>query len=80
MHFFKSTAPIHVIRAAPPPPSDKAWASVTSGGFEVHEVPGDHMEIVKDPLAANTAVVIEACLERLDKAPQGVIVRSRLLT
>ena len=62
VHFFKSTAPMYSIRAILPSPPESEWARVASGGLEVHELPGDHMEIVKDPLAAQTAATIEACL------------------
>jgi nonribosomal peptide synthetase DhbF len=65
VHFFKSDVPIYRIRTAPPPPFELDWANVTPGGLELHSLPGDHMEIVKNPLAANTAAVIEACLENL---------------
>ena len=41
---------------------------MAAGEFEVHEVAGDHTEIVKNPLAAKTAAVIEACLEKLAAA------------
>jgi nonribosomal peptide synthetase DhbF len=66
IHFFKSTAPIYRIRTAPPPPLEEAWAAMTTGGFEVHEVAGGHMEIVENPLAAKTAAAIEDCLDKQD--------------
>ena len=68
IHFFKSTAPIYRLRTAPPPPPETDWAAMAAGEFEVHEVAGEHMEIVKNPLAAKTAAVIEACLENLAAA------------
>jgi len=63
IHFFRSTAPIYRIRTAPPPPPETDWAAIAAGEFEVHDVAGDHMEIVRNPLAAKTAAVIEAYLD-----------------
>ncbi|WP_372785125.1 amino acid adenylation domain-containing protein [Phenylobacterium sp.] len=57
--FFKSMKPPLMIRHAPPPPLDLAWTGLAVGGLTIHEIPGDHMEIVKDPLAAVTAAKIQ---------------------
>lgn len=64
--FFRSMKPPLMIRHAPPPPYERAWATIAVGGLTVHEVPGDHMEIVRDPLAKTTAEMVNAArkLER----------------
>ncbi|HEY3949882.1 amino acid adenylation domain-containing protein [Phenylobacterium sp.] len=60
--FFRSMKPSLMIRHAPPPPFELAWAKIADGGLAVHEIPGDHMEIVRDPLASMTAETITDCL------------------
>jgi nonribosomal peptide synthetase DhbF len=61
--FFKSMTPPSMIRHAPPPPAELGWRDLAKGGLVIHEIPGDHMEIVKDPLAAATAAQISECLK-----------------
>lgn len=65
IHYFKSTVPIYPIRRSLPPPPEQEWARVALGGVETHAVEGDHMEIVKDPLASSTAIVINKVLSDL---------------
>jgi nonribosomal peptide synthetase DhbF len=62
--FFKSMVPPSMIRHAPPAPLELAWKNLSGGGLEIHEIDGDHMEIVRDPLAAVTAAKVRACLTR----------------
>jgi len=61
--FFKSLRPPRMIRHAPPPPLELGWQGLAKGGLAIHEIDGDHMEIVRDPLAANTAAKIRDCLQ-----------------
>ena len=63
IHLFKSIGEARFIRALPPPPIELAWANLAKGGVVVHELPGDHMAIVKKPLAKVTAAAILACLQ-----------------
>jgi thioesterase domain-containing protein len=58
INFFKSMIPPATLRRAPPPPLELAWQTLAMGGFEIHEIPGDHMEIVKNPLAVMTAAKV----------------------
>jgi thioesterase domain-containing protein len=30
-------------------PSDNGWGPIFSGGIEVHEIPGDHWEVLSEP-------------------------------
>ena len=60
--FFKSMVPPSMIRHAPPPPLEVAWLQLASQ-VVIHEIDGDHMEIVRDPLAAVTASKIRSCME-----------------
>lgn len=60
--FFKSLRPPLMIRHAPPPPLELGWTDLAAGGLEIHEIDGDHMEIVKAPLAEVTATKILARL------------------
>jgi thioesterase domain-containing protein len=71
--FLKSNAPVYRIRSAPQAPDELCWSGVASGGFEIHELHGDHMEIVKDPLAAKTAEAILSCVRKIeaDSNPSG---------
>ena len=70
IHFFKSAAPIYPFRTVPTE-RGLEWAGFASGDLEMHEVSGDHMEIVKNPLAGNTASVISACLDKIEEAPDS---------
>ena len=66
IYFFKSAAPVYRIRTVLPPPDELSWGPLASGGIEVHEVPGDHMEIVKNPGAATTAAAVLACVHAVE--------------
>ena len=54
-HYFKSMAPAAPIRTLPLPSPDLAWVQLVVGGLEVHEIPGQHQDMVKDPLAGMIA-------------------------
>jgi thioesterase domain-containing protein len=58
IHLIKSAKPGYPIRTPLPPPPDLAWRSLALGGLIVHEVPGGHLEMVKDPIAAATAKAV----------------------
>jgi thioesterase domain-containing protein len=62
IHFFEALTPPFRIRTAKPPPADRRWRELALGGVTVHRIAGDHLEIVKDPLAATTALEIEAAI------------------
>ena len=38
------------------------WGSVVGGELKLHQIPGDHLEIIKLPLAKDVAVEIRKCL------------------
>ncbi|WP_294534560.1 non-ribosomal peptide synthetase [uncultured Rhodoblastus sp.] len=59
--FVETTPPMTVGRAAPPPP-ETGWKDLALGGLEIHYLPGDHMDMVKDPLAGVAAEAIERAL------------------
>jgi thioesterase domain-containing protein/acyl carrier protein len=42
------------------------WAGVIAGGLEVYEVPGDHMTIIKQPIARLWAEKLKSHLARID--------------
>jgi thioesterase domain-containing protein len=62
VHLFAETTPPRTVgREAPPPPAT-VWKELALGGLDLHFVPGDHMDMVKDPLAAVAAKAIERAL------------------
>jgi amino acid adenylation domain-containing protein len=52
------------LRWTPIAPAAEGWRELALGGVWVHDLPGDHMAMVKDPLAAVTASAIEAAIAR----------------
>jgi thioesterase domain-containing protein/acyl carrier protein len=42
----------------------KAWGKLAAGGLEVHEVPGDHISLIKEPHVQVLAEKLRDCLER----------------
>jgi thioesterase domain-containing protein len=44
------------------------WGLFAAGGLEVHDVPGDHIGILKDPNVQVIAAKLIACLERAEMA------------
>src|SRR5207245_2599891 len=51
--------------AAPPPDPTYGWRPLATGGVEVHEVPGDHYSIVREP---HVGVLSDLLRARLDEA------------
>lgn len=60
--YFKSSAPIYSVRTKSPSPAEIEWACLTQVGLKLHVIDGDHMDIVKDPVAAETAALIEKAI------------------
>jgi amino acid adenylation domain-containing protein len=58
VHLIKGGKPGFYLRTPAPPPPEIAWKPLALGGLVVREIPGGHLEIVKDPLAAATARAI----------------------
>ncbi len=44
------------------------WGLFAAGGLEVHDVPGDHTGILKEPNVQVMAAKLRACLERAEMA------------
>jgi aspartate racemase len=42
----------------------EGWRALAGGGIEVHEIPGSHLDIVKEPHVQELAKKFSACLER----------------
>jgi amino acid adenylation domain-containing protein len=42
----------------------EGWRVLAGGGIEVHEIPGSHLDIVKEPHVRNLATKLSACLNR----------------
>ncbi len=42
----------------------KGWESVSLGGVEVHEIPGDHATMMQDPQVRQLAAQIRVCLDK----------------
>jgi thioesterase domain-containing protein len=47
-------------------PFDNGWSPVFKGGVEVHEVPGDHWQVLSEPGIDELAKTIHDCLGRFD--------------
>jgi len=41
----------------------EGWRALAGGGIEVHEIPGSHLDIVKEPHVGELASKLSACLE-----------------
>jgi thioesterase domain-containing protein len=48
-------------------PSDNGWSSIFQGGVEIHEVPGDHWQVLSEPGIDVLAKSIHGCLSRFDE-------------
>jgi amino acid adenylation domain-containing protein len=46
----------------------EGWRALAGGGIDVHEIPGSHLDIVKEPHVQELAKKLSACLER----PQAI--------
>jgi amino acid adenylation domain-containing protein len=44
------------------------WRALAGGGIEVHEIPGSHLDIVKEPHVGELASKLSACLDRAQSA------------
>lgn len=44
------------------------WKNYLSGGLEVHEIPGDHGNLIKEPYVHALAEKLKACLDRFDQS------------
>jgi amino acid adenylation domain-containing protein len=42
------------------------WSSWADGGVEVHEIAGDHVQMLQDPLVRTLANIVQGCLDRVD--------------
>jgi non-ribosomal peptide synthetase component F/thioesterase domain-containing protein/acyl carrier protein len=43
----------------------EGWRALAGGGIEVHEIPGTHLDIVKEPHVSELARKLKSCLERV---------------
>ncbi|SFF19357.1 amino acid adenylation domain-containing protein [Nannocystis exedens] len=50
------------------PHADAWWRAQTAGGFEAHDVPGDHFSVMEDPHVAAVARVLRDRLDRPEPA------------
>jgi hypothetical protein len=55
------------------PDRDLGWGGLAAGGLEVHEVPGDHETVIKEPYIRLLAEKLKVCL---DNAQSDVSARS----
>ncbi len=60
---FQSRETWDSLRWEPMAPAASGWGALALGGVRVHDLAGDHLAIVKDPLAAATSRAIEAAIE-----------------
>jgi thioesterase domain-containing protein len=62
VHLFVETTPPRTVGREAPAPPETGWKELASGGLDIHYLPGDHMDMVKDPLAGVAAEAIERAL------------------
>ena len=67
----KVSAPITVLRTKKQPywrirDDELGWSDRTTGGVDVHVVPGEHANLLREPHVADIARVLDACLRRAD--------------
>jgi thioesterase domain-containing protein len=48
-------------------PSDNGWSSIFEEGIEIHEIPGDHWQVLSEPGIDVLAKTIHGCLSRFDR-------------
>ena len=41
----------------------EGWRALAGGGMEVHEIPGSHLDIIKEPHVQDLAAKLNSCLE-----------------
>jgi aspartate racemase len=46
----------------------EGWRALAGGGIEVHEIPGSHLDIVKEPHVQDLANKLSDCLDRAQSA------------
>jgi thioesterase domain-containing protein len=63
---FESQETWEGLRWEPMNPAATGWGALVRGGVRVHPLTGDHLAIVKDPLAEATAMAIEAAIAAND--------------
>jgi len=51
--------------------SPHCWAELATGGVEIHEIPGDHLNIVKEPYVTILAERLKVCLDRAQEDISG---------
>ena len=42
----------------------EGWRALAGGGIEVHEIPGSHLDIIKEPYVGELAKKLLSCLAR----------------
>jgi amino acid adenylation domain-containing protein len=42
----------------------EGWRALAGGGMEVHEIPGSHLDIIKEPHVGELATKLSSCLDR----------------
>jgi thioesterase domain-containing protein/acyl carrier protein len=47
----------------------EGWRALAGGGIEVHEIPGSHLDIIKEPHVGELANKLGACLDRATQVP-----------
>ncbi len=67
----KVSAPICVLRAKKQPywrihDEELGWRGRTVGGVDVHVVPGDHLDLLREPHVSEIAHVLDGCMRRAD--------------
>jgi amino acid adenylation domain-containing protein len=63
IHLFKASRPAISIRFEDRPSQETLWRPWALGGLTVVTLPGRHMDLVRDPVARQTAEAIELALE-----------------
>ena len=48
----------------------EGWRALAGGGIEVHEIPGSHLDIIKEPHVQDLAEKLGACLKRAHESNQ----------
>jgi thioesterase domain-containing protein len=46
------------------------WGRLTTGGMEVHEVPGDHLQVIKESCAHGWAEILKGCLHKAQETQE----------
>jgi amino acid adenylation domain-containing protein len=55
----------------------EGWRALAGGGIEVHEIPGSHLDIIKEPHVGDLANKLGACLDRATQVPEVELVMKR---